>query len=186
MTEMPGGNLPTPGTHAAMPHAGLAYWTGTLPGRLLGVIACTALFAMMMLTFADVIGRYFFASPVPAAYELISLIMPLIIFCALPYVNLTQGHVTIDLLDGFVPGGLLRWQMLLVHLVSTAALGLIAWRLAIASQDHHEFDGVTNELYLPLWPFSAAMSVLCIIGAITMVAAGLDQWRAHSRAGSVV
>ena len=187
MTGLPGGeDTPASGSLATMPATGIAYWTGTLPGRLLGVIACTALFAMMMLTFVDVIGRYFFASPVPAAYELISLIMPLIIFCALPYVNLTQGHVTIDLLDGFVPAGLLRWQMLLVHLVSTAALGLIAWRLAIASQDHHEFDGVTNELYLPLWPFSAAMSVLCGIGAITMLAAGLDQWRAQTRAGKTV
>jgi len=162
---------------------GVAVWAGTLPGRVLGGIACTALFVMMLLTFSDVIGRYFFASPLPAAYELISLIMPLIIFCALPYVNLTQGHVTIDLLDGFIPKWLLRWQVLFVHLVSAIALALIAWRLAIASQDHREFDGVTNELYLPLWPFSAAMSALCVIAAVTMLVAGLDQWRKLSNAG---
>jgi len=171
------------GADSRLPTHGFAYWTGTMPGRVLGLVACISLFAMMLLTFSDVIGRYFFASPVPAAYELISLIMPLIIFCALPYVNLTQGHVTIDLLDGFIPASLRRWQMLIVHLISGMALALIAWRLAVAAQDHHEFDGVTNELYLPLWPFSTVMSVLCLIAAITMLIAGLHQWRGHSDIG---
>jgi len=183
MTEQAEALAATADQHVRLPQQGFAYWTGTIPGQILGMVACLALFAMMLLTFGDVIGRYFFASPLPAAYELISLIMPLIIFCAMPYVNLTQGHVTIDLLDGFVPASLRRWQILFVHLVSAAALALIAWRLTAASQDHHEFDGVTNELYLPLWPFSAAMSVLCVIAAATMVVAGLDQWRRHTRTG---
>lgn len=150
---------------------GLRWWLGDLPARILGVISCIALFAMMLVTFIDVLGRYFFASPLPAAYELISLIMPAIIFCALPTVNLTEGHVTIDLLDNLVPQAIRRWQAFFVNLIAAAALAMIAWRLFVLSQDHHEFDGVTDELYLPLWPFSATMGLLCVIAAITMVVA---------------
>lgn len=163
------------GSEPGRKDGGLRFWLGILPSRILGVVSCVGLFAMMLVTFVDVLGRYFFASPLPAAYELISLIMPAIIFCALPTVNLGGGHVTIDLLDTFVPAFVQRWQSFIVNLVSSGALLLIAWRLAVLSQDHHEFDGVTDELYLPLWPFSAVMSVLCLIAAGTMVVAAFNQ-----------
>ena len=151
-----------------------SWWVGELPARVLGVIACLALFAMMLLTFIDVMGRYLFSSPLPAAYELISLIMPAIIFCALPHVNLTNSHVTIDLLDSFIPAAVKRVQVALISFLATAILGLLAWRLRVLSQDHFEFDGVTDELYLPLWPFSAIMSGLCVVATISMFVTGLN------------
>ncbi len=151
-----------------------AWWLGEVPTKVLGLIACLALFTMMLITFLDVIGRYFLASPLPAAYELTSLIMPAIIFCALPHVNLTDSHVTIDLLDSITPAAVRRWQAGLVSFVAASVLGVIAWRLWVLSKDHLEFDGVTNELYLPLWPFSAAMSVLCVIAALSMIVAGFN------------
>ncbi len=165
----------TPATGLVAVSSGPRWWLGDLPARILGIISCIALFAMMLVTFIDVLGRYFFASPLPAAYELISLIMPAIIFCALPMVNLTEGHVTIDLLDSMVPKAIQRWQSFLVNLIAAGALAMIAWRLFVLSQDHHEFDGVTDELYLPLWPFSAAMGVLCVIAAITMIVAATNR-----------
>lgn len=157
-----------------------AWWLGEVPARVLGLIACLALFTMMLITFLDVIGRYFFTSPLPAAYELTSLIMPAIIFCALPHVNLTNSHVTIDLLDSITPTAVRRWQAGLASFVAAAVLGVIGWRLWVLSNDHLEFDGVTNELYLPLWPFSAAMSVLCVIAMLSMIVAGCNHLAGRS------
>ena len=145
---------------------GTRYWLGTLPGQVLGVISCVLLFSMMMLTFVDVAGRYIFSSPLPAAYEMIAFVMPGIIFCALPHVNLKEGHVTIDLLDGFLSDGVKRWQAVIVNLFSAAALAFIAWRLWVRSRDHLRFGEVTDELYLELWIFSSVMSVLCAIATI--------------------
>lgn len=153
--------------------AGLLARLGHWPSRVLAVIACIVLFALMMLTFADVLGRNVFSKPVPAGYELVSFLMPFIIFCALPYVNLTGGHVTIDLLDGFVPGFAKRAQHLLVHLISAGALGFMAWRLAMRSVDHLNYGEVTVELYLPMWPFSATMAALAGLAAVVMLIAGL-------------
>ncbi|MEZ5653811.1 MAG: TRAP transporter small permease [Burkholderiaceae bacterium] len=149
--------------------ARLAQW----PSRVLAVIACIVLFALMLLTFVDVLGRNAFAQPVPAGYELVSFLMPFIIFCALPYVNFTGGHVTIDLLDSLVPGFARRAQHLIVHAISAAALGFMAWRLYERSMDHLEFGEVTVELYLPMWPFSTAMALLAAISALVMLVAGL-------------
>ncbi|MEM9048253.1 MAG: TRAP transporter small permease [Pseudomonadota bacterium] len=134
--------------------------------RLLGLLASLLLFAMMLLVFADVMGRYFFLSPLPAAYEIVSLTMPGIIFCALPLTVLREGHVTVDLLDALIPGGVARVQGVLVSLISTAALGLVTWRLWIRSGDQALYEEVSDELFLELWPFSAGMAVLCAIATL--------------------
>jgi TRAP-type C4-dicarboxylate transport system permease small subunit len=149
----------------------LAFWIGILPSRVLGVVSCALLFFMMLLTFVDVTGRYLFSSPLPAAYEIIAFTMPAIIFCALPTVNLSAGHVTIDLLDNFVPAGWKRRQSLCINVISAGVMGFIAWRLGQRSYDHWRFGEVTDELYLPLWPFSGGAAVLSVVAALAFVAA---------------
>ena len=155
----------TPTTSAADPFRGL-----TTFGRLLALIACVILFAMMLLTFTDVVGRYVFLKPLPAAYEMISLMMPATIFCALPLTVLREGHVTVDLLDSFVPRALARVQGVLVNLISAVALGLVTWRLAVKAADDRYYESVTDELLLHIWPFGAGMALLCGIATLAALA----------------
>ena len=138
--------------------------------RLLSRIACLLLFSMMVLTFVDVAGRYLFSAPLPATYEVVSLMMPAIIFCALPLTVLYDGHVTVDLLDSIIPAPLARVQSVVVHLFSASALGLITWRLIIKSMDQRYYEEVTDELYLNLWPFSALMAILCAMATLAALA----------------
>jgi len=147
----------------------LTRWLGTVPSQALGAVSCALLFLMMVLTFIDVAGRYLFASPLPAAYEIISLTMPGIIFCALPFVGLRESHVTIDLLDTVVPRDWKRWQSFATNLFCAAVMGFIAWRLGARAYDHFQFGDATDELYLPLWPFSASMAVLSAVATIAFL-----------------
>lgn len=138
--------------------------------RFLSYISCLFLFAMMLMTFIDVVGRYFFNAPLPAAYEVISLMMPAIIFCALPLTVLHENHVTVDLLDDIIPKPMAKVQAIVVHLFSAAALGLISWRLVVLAMDQHYYENVTEELFLDLWPFSALMAALCALATIAALA----------------
>ena len=142
----------------------------SVPAKILSIIACIFLFSMMVVTFVDVVGRYVFASPLPAAYEIVALIMPAIIFCALPLTVLKNGHVTVDLLDSFVPKWMEKLQQVIINIFGAAALALLSWRLAVRSQDQNTYEEVTDELVLELWPFSAAMSILCAVAALMFVA----------------
>ncbi|MEM8812470.1 MAG: TRAP transporter small permease [Pseudomonadota bacterium] len=162
---MAGPETKTPDAKAS----GVAYWLGDLPSRALSVIACLVLFGMMVLTFVDVAGRYLFSSPLPAAYEIIAFMMPVIIFFALPLTNRNEGHVTIDLFDTFVPPVLRRIQAVFVNLFAAGATGFVSWRLAMRSYDHYRFDEVTDELYLNLWLFSLMMAVLAAVAALIFV-----------------
>ncbi len=137
-----------------------------MPSRVLGLISCLLLFSMMAVTFIDVGGRYVFARPLPAAYEIIAFTMPGIIFCGLPMVNYREGHVTIDLLDALVPRSWIRWQSLFVNLFAMVVMGFIAWRLAVRSADHFRFNEITHELYIKLWIFSGMAAVLSAVATL--------------------
>lgn len=145
----------------------------TPAAKALALLACLLLFTMMLVTFFDVMGRYLFFAPLPAAYEVVSLMMPAVIFCALPITVLREGHVTVDLFDAMIPSAVARVQAVLVNLVTAGALALITWRLWVKSMDDLEYGTTTDELYLPLWPFGAGMSVLCALAAL---AALVNAW----------
>ena len=140
-----------------------------MPSRTLTLLSCSILFIMMLLTFIDVTGRYVFNSPLPALHEIISFMMPGLIFCILPLVCSKEEHVTIDLLDVFVPTRLKRLQSIFVNLISSGAMFFLAWRLAEKSASHYEFGEVTDDLYLILWPCSLLIAVLSGIAAIALL-----------------
>ena len=52
--------------------------------RLLGGLSALPVALIMVLTFADVLGRYVFSSPLRGSVELIEYAMALVIFTALP------------------------------------------------------------------------------------------------------
>jgi TRAP-type C4-dicarboxylate transport system permease small subunit len=95
--------------------------------------------------------------------------MPGLIFCILPLVCSKEEHVTIDLLDAFVPKRVKRLQAIFVNLISSGAMFFLAWRLAEKSAAHFEYGEVTDDLYLILWPFSLLIAVLSAIAAIALL-----------------
>ena len=136
-------------------------------------VAALSLFAMMLLTFADDFSRKYLGNSITGAVELTELAMLVMIFCALPLTMLREGHVTVDLLDAFIPDGVARLQGVVVNLISTAALGLLTWRLGVKAYDDHRFGSMTDELFIPVWPFGAVMTVLC---AVATFAALVNVW----------
>ncbi len=90
---------------------------------LFGLVAATALFAMMALTFADVVGRKFFDHSLPGAVELTEIFMMLMIFFALPLASIAGEHIVFDLLDRVLPARVLQWQKLLSHGLTALIFG---------------------------------------------------------------
>ena len=75
---------------------------------VLGALAALVLFAMMTLTCADVIGRYFFSQPIFGGFELTEMLLAAMIFLGLPLVTLRNEHITVDVLDSITPDWLFR------------------------------------------------------------------------------
>ena len=153
-----------------------------LLATLCRVLAALALFAIMLLTFVDVVGRKFFSASVTGSLELTELLMVVVIFAALPLVSLAGEHVVFDSLDRWVPATLRRVQQAAVDLLVLALLLGLAWLMWVKAGNMQSYGDITAQLKLPLAPFVYLMSLLCVL---TAAVHGLLAWRpvAHHHAG---
>ena len=137
-----------------------------LLSTLCGLLAALALFAIMVLTFVDVMGRKFLSTSVTGSLELTELMMVVVIFAGLPLVSLRGEHVVFDSLDRLLPAAALRAQQVLVDLLCAALLLGLAWLMFSKAGQMQEYGDITAQLKLPLSPFVALMGVLCVVTAL--------------------
>lgn len=137
-----------------------------LAGYTLGTVAAVTLFAMMLLTFADVWGRYLLRQPVFGGYEVTEFMMGVLIFTALPMLCAQEGHVTIDLLDHVLPKRLLRWQRVAVNFISGVVLAVMSWQVFLLSEQLARNREVTMTLKIPHAPFAVVFAIMAAFAAL--------------------
>lgn len=131
--------------------------------HLFGGIAAALLFAMMCLTFVDVVLRYVFNAPVPGGFELTELMLASLVFLGLPLVTLHREHVAVDLFDRFVPAALRGPRDLLIEAVCTVCAAVLCWRMWHKAMESVSYGDITSVLELPLAP-------VFFLGAIALAA----------------
>ena len=134
--------------------------------KIFAAVAGSALFAMMVLTFADIVGRKFLDNSIPGAVELTELFMLVMIFFALPLASLAGEHIVFDLLDRLLPPALLRWQQALANGVTAAAFGAGAWIVQQRAARTAEFGDMTSVLEIKLAPFHEMVAVMLLLTAL--------------------
>ena len=65
----------------------------------LELIAAVTLFLLMLLTCADVFGRYFLDNAVDGTTELTEMGIAILVFAEMPVITWRGGHVVVDILD---------------------------------------------------------------------------------------
>jgi len=135
---------------------------------LLGSATALILACIMLLTCADVAGRYVFSEPVPGALEVTELMMGALIFASLPLVTLRNQQVTIDLFANCIPRFVRPALHALIQLVSALCMAVIAWRLWVKGGQMIEQGDTTAVLQLEVWPLVYFMSVLAAFTALIL------------------
>jgi TRAP-type C4-dicarboxylate transport system permease small subunit len=133
---------------------------------LCGVLAATALFAIMALTLVDVSGRKLLSTSVPGSLELTELLMVVVIFAGLPLVSLRGEHVVFDSLDPLIEKTLRRAQGLVVDLLVAALLLGMAGLMWIKAGQMAEYGDTTAQLKIAQSPFVYLMSGLLALTAL--------------------
>ena len=128
-----------------------------------GLLCASALFAIMALTFFDVIGRKFLSQSIPGSLELTELLMVVVIFAGLPLVSMRQEHVVFDTMDSYLPTWLLALQKASVNLVCAAAMLGLAWIMWGNGDQFMASGETTAQLKLLKAPFIYGMAVLCAV-----------------------
>lgn len=134
--------------------------------KALSALLALAMFAMMALTFVDVIGRYILARPVPGSSELVQVLMAIVIAAGLPLVTLSREHISIGLLAGFFRGRG-RWLLDASIMVATIALlAFLAYCLWGQAAALHRARMGTTFLGIPIAPVAFMLSAMVAITSL--------------------
>ena len=137
------------------------------------MLAVTALFLMMAMTFADVVMRSALNTPIEAATELTRIMMAIVVFSALPMVSGRAEHITVDLLDPIFPDWMARWRDAIVSLVCGAMLWLPAERVGVLAERARDYGDLTEYLGIPQFYIGWFIAVFTYLTASALVGRGL-------------
>ncbi|HXZ53159.1 MAG TPA: TRAP transporter small permease [Burkholderiales bacterium] len=137
---------------------------------VLGLVAGVLLFAMMILTFADVMGRYLFNHSVPGGFEITEILMAMLIFAGLPLVSRREEHVSVDLLDHLMPPAMRRAVRVIMELAGGALLLGLAYLMWHKARQVAAYGDTTTVLQIRYAPYVYAIVVFLVIaGAVHLV-----------------
>lgn len=138
------------------------------------LIACVALFVLMVMTFSDVVLRSIFNAPIEAATELTRIFMAIIVFSVLPVISVTDGHIAVDLTDGiFDRYRLHRIRDALIYVLSGAMLYWPIQRVVVLAERARDYGDVTEYLSIPTFYIGWFIAIFTAIAAVAMIVTGL-------------
>ena len=142
-------------------------------GRILMMLpswlSAATLFALMVMTFADVILRSAFNAPLAAGTELTKIFMAIIVFSALPLVTWRGEGIVVDLLDPFFSRTMARIRDVTIDLVCGVLLLWPAFRIWDFVERTRSYGDTTEFLQIPVYPVVALIAVSTFATAIVLV-----------------
>jgi TRAP-type C4-dicarboxylate transport system permease small subunit len=145
-------------------------WRG--PDRLVGLLSAIAgvlIFSIMAVTFVDVLGRYFFKTPIPGGFEIVEFIMGMMIFAALPVISYGNAHVTVDLFDRAFRGTVRKIKTTFVLLFSAVMTAFMGVRLWASAQHFFETRQLGIQLDILIAPFIFVMAIMSFLAAVLLL-----------------
>ncbi|MCJ8340081.1 MAG: TRAP transporter small permease [Pseudomonadales bacterium] len=139
----------------------------------LEAISALTLFSLMLLTCADVVGRYFFNNSVDGTTELTEIAIAVMIFAVLPVITWRGGHVVVDILDDYLNDKIIKVLSLLAAFIISSTLyflGLRIYQIAARSLRREE---VTEYLELPVGYIVQYIATMSWITAAMMISYGV-------------
>ena len=129
--------------------------------KLLSYAGAAVLFLLMLLTTADVAGRYLFNAPILGVFEITEFMMVCLVFCALAYTQRKKGHVAVDIFVDQIPPKSRRWVDILNYLISFLVLLLMTWKSLERGFEVMANNETSGTLQIPVYPFVFVVAVGC-------------------------
>jgi TRAP-type C4-dicarboxylate transport system permease small subunit len=129
----------------------------------IGYIGAFALFAMMLLTTTDVVGRYLFNKPLTGAYELTEFLVLILIFSFLSNAQAHKDHVSVDLIFTRFPKKFRFVVNLFNHIICFVLMVLITWMSLLKALELKEVGEASPNLVIPDYPFVFFLVIGCLV-----------------------
>lgn len=133
---------------------------------LLAFPANVALFVMMIITIADIVGRSVFNTPIMGSIEVTQIALAIMIVCVFPLVIRDETHISVDLLDNMIPRWVVPWRQLCIHLMAVIALSLLTWQIYKYADRAFRYGDVTEFLRVPR---GYILAIIAVMGAVSVL-----------------
>lgn len=133
--------------------------------RRLALLGGWLLLALSVVTVADALLRKLFSRPLQGTFEASELVLAVIIFFALPYTGLSDGHVVLDLATNRLSP---RVQSVIVALNAAFVavfLVFVARQLGLLAADYGRAARTTITMRIPVYPFIACVTAAAWLAA---------------------
>ena len=141
------------------------------------IIAGVAMFLIMLLTVADVIGRTFFTWPITGTYELSCYALVVMVLLGIGYVQQGNQHIAVDL---FV-NKLSRSGQFVIELIGTLmGLGfslLVSWQGWRGGLESIHNKTVSDTLHIPAYPFEFLIGLGATFLSIELIIKVVTLWK---------
>jgi TRAP-type C4-dicarboxylate transport system permease small subunit len=129
--------------------------------RVMVYIAAVALTGMMMVTVADVFGRYFLNRPIRGAYELVGFLLVCAGSWGMGYCQVKKGHIRVDFLLQRFPRKAQAILTVMANLIGFIAFSLLCWRVILLVQYYLSLrkGNATDTLGIPIFPFVIMLAI---------------------------
>jgi len=133
----------------------------------LNIIGAVCLVGMMLLTCADVVGR-FFRHPIFSSVELVGFMATLAVALALPYTHQVIGHIGVELFVRTLPEKVQTIIALIISILSFLLVSIITWRMLLYAQTMQRSGEVSMNLELPTHAVIYLLSFCFLIFALVI------------------
>lgn len=130
---------------------------------ILGITANALLCFMVIVTCADVVGRYFFAAPLLGAHEMITLAMGIMIYLGMPLVTAAREHLTVDIVGKFLGPGGKRIQQVIANSLAALTFILFSYLLWFHGIGLAEDLMTTEDFEIATAPLAFLMAAMCFL-----------------------
>lgn len=136
-------------------------------------IASSALFILMLMTFADVMLRSTINAPIEAATEFTRILVALTVFAALPVVSGRGEHIAVDLLDPLLGKLATRLRDGLLPIFCGAMLYWPMQRIFLLGNRARDYGDVTEYLHIPQYLIAFGIGLSVAVTALVLICRGV-------------
>jgi TRAP-type C4-dicarboxylate transport system permease small subunit len=124
---------------------------------------------MMLLTIADVFLRKTFSKSILGTVEVTEFMMVILVFFALAQTEVLNGHVKVDLVMSRFGEHTQALVDTITQLVCFLLLGLFTWSALVYSGKMRASAEVSQDLWLPIYPFVYVVVAGCALLSLTLL-----------------
>lgn len=146
---------------------------------LAGGVIVLALIAMSLVS---LVGRKLFSAPIPGDIEILQMAIAVAVTAFLPLCEMSDNHIRVDLVAGFLPAPVNRFLLAVGHLLLAAVAALMGWRTFLLMQNSQDYGSTSTMLGVPLWlPQGLMVPSLVLLALCGLYRAAREVWPGRAR-----